>query len=261
MTPILRTAYAAALYLLLGQAAHAQWQAGIGIGTRAVTHTEYDTSGRRLVRESGWLPGLALQAGYRAGDLAWFAGADGYRGDIDYRGRSQAGVGAASTTATRFTAGRIGATYALAYGMSLLAAVEAERWRRDIQGTGNAAGLQEVYRSRRLMLGASRAWQPPVGQLASDAAAVLAAPERLRVGFSGLLDPTAFATRRGHGVRLGAALRPAAAPSLEVRGQYDWIKTPRSADAPLSYQGQLAGTVAQPEHIRQAFTITLSTLF
>lgn len=260
MTPIHRAALALALHAL-AQPAYAQWQADIGLGTRKVTLTEYDNGGARLVRESGWLPGVALQAGYTAGNVTWLAGAEGYRGGIDYRGRTQAGAGAASTTATGLATARIGAGYAPARGVSVLAALEAERWRRDIRGTAGAAGLQETYRTRRLVLGASKSWQPALGVVSLDGAAVLAAPERLRVGFSGLLDPAALTTRRGHGARLGAVLRPAFAPRLAVRAQYDWSRTPRSADAPLTANGRLVGTVAQLAHERQAFTLTLSAMF
>lgn len=260
MTPIHRAALAVALYAL-AQPVYAEWQAGIGLGTRNVTHTEYDTGDSRLVRESGWLPGLVLQAGYTAGNITWLAGLEGYRGTIDYRGRTQAGAGAASTTATGLATARIGASYALRRGLSVLAAVEAERWRRDIRATAGAAGLQETYRTRRLVLGASQTWQQALGAVALDGAAVLAAPERLQVGFSGLLDPAALTTRRGHGARLGVLLRPAFAPRLAVRAQYDWSRTPRSADAPLTANGQLVGAVAQPEHVRQAWTLALSAMF
>lgn len=260
MTPIHRAALAVALYAL-AQPSYAQWQADIGLSARSVTHTEYDTGGGRLVRESGWLPGLALQAGYTTGKLTWLIGAEAYRGDIDYRGRTQAGVGAASTTATGLGTLSIGARHALTGGIAVLAVVEAEYWRRDIRGTAGAAGLQERYRTRRLVLGADHTWQPALGAMTLDAALVLAAPAHLRVGFSGLLDPAAFTTRRGHGIRLGTTMRPAFAPQLALRARYDWSRTPRSADAPLTSAGRFVGTVAQPEHVRQAVTLTLSTLF
>jgi len=261
MTPILRAGLAAALYASLLHPACAEWQGSVGPSVRNVTHTEYDTTGRRLVREDGWLPGLALQAGYRSGKLTWFAGADWYHGNIDYRGQTQNGAAASSTTSTGLVSGRLGAAWALPDDYSVQAAVEVDRWKRDIQGTAGAAGLQETYRSTRLVAGASKAWHPAAGTMSVDAAAVVAAPERLHVGFSGVLDPVSFETRRGYGVRLGAAMRPAFASWLELRGRYDWIKTPRSGDAGLTANGLYAGTVAQPEHVRQAFTLTASAAF
>lgn len=261
MTPILRAGLATALYASLLQPACAEWQGSIGPSVRNATHTEYGPMGRRLVREDGWLPGLALQAGYRTGKLTWLAGADWYHGNIDYRGQTQNGAAASSKTATGLVAGRIGAAYALPYDYSVQAAVEVDRWKRDIQGTAGAAGLQERYRSTRLVAGASKAWHPAAGSVSVDAAAVVAAPERLHVGFSGVLDPVSFETRRGYGARLGAAMRPAFAPWLEIRGRYDWIKTPRSGDASVTANGLYAGTVAQPEHVRQAVSLTVAAVF
>jgi len=261
MTPILRAGLAAALYASLIHPACAEWQGSIGPSVRNVTHTEYDTTGRRLVREDGWLPGVALQGGYRSGKLSWFAGADWYHGNIDYEGRTQNGAPASSKTATGLVAGRIGAAYALPHDYAVQAAIEIDRWKRDIQGTANAAGLQETYRSTRLVAGAAKTWHPAAGTVSVDASAVVAAPERLHVGFSGVLDPVSFDTRRGYGVRLGAAMRPAFVPWLEVRGRYDWIKTPRSGDAGVTANGLYAGSVAQPEHERQAFTLTVAAAF
>ncbi|WP_323142399.1 hypothetical protein [Massilia phyllosphaerae] len=261
MTSILRAGLAAALYASLIHPACAQWQGSIGPSVRNVTHTETAPGGRRLVKEDGWLPGVALQAGYRSGNITWFGGADWYHGNIDYQGQTQNGAAASSKTATGLAAGRIGAAYALTGDYAVQAAIEVDRWKRDIRGTAAAAGLQESYRSTRLVAGASKAWQPAAGKVSVDAAAVLAAPERLHVGFSGVLDPVAFDTRRSYGVRLGAAMRPAVAPWLEVRGRYDWLKTPRSGDASVTANGQYAGTVAQPEHERKGFTLTVAAVF
>ena len=261
MKTILRAGLVAALYTSLIHPACAEWQGGVGPSVRNVTHTEYDTSGGRLVREDGWLPGVALDANYRSGKLNWLAGADWYHGNIDYTGRTQGGVAASSKTATGLASGHIGAAYALPDDYSVQATVELDRWKRDIQGTAGAAGLQETYRSTRLVAGGAKAWHPAVGRITVDAAAVVAAPERLHVGFSGVLDPVSFETHRSYGARLGAALRPAAVPWLEVRARYDWIKTPRSGEAAITAGGQFAGTVAQPEHVRQGMTLTVSALF
>jgi hypothetical protein len=144
---------------------------------------------------------------------------------------------------------------------SILAAFEVERWQRDIRGSGSSAGLQETYRTRRWIAGVGKAWHPAAGMVSADAGVVLAQPERLQVGFSGLLDPVSFETRRSHGIRLGADLRPAWAPWLALRSRYDWVKTPRSGDAAVTRNGQFAGTVAQPAHARQALTLTVAAAF
>jgi hypothetical protein len=258
--PIHRAAFVAALYALFCLPASAQWQGSIGVGARRAVHTEVDLAGRQLVREDGWLPGTSLRAGYQLGGLTWFGSADWYQGDIDYRGRTQAGAAAASATSTRMTSARLGASYALG-SYAILAALETDRWKRDILGTVTSAGLQETYRSTRLLLGTGKTWRPAAGAVSAEATLVLAAPERMRIGFSGLFDPVSLETKRGHGQRLGADLRPAWAPSLQLRARADWLKVARSGEAPLSVNGAFRGTVTQPEHARKALTLELAYLF
>jgi hypothetical protein len=258
--PIHRAAFVAALYALLPSPASAQWQGSVGAGVRSAVHTEVDLAGRRLVREDGWLPGTSLRAGYQLGSITWFGGADWYQGDIDYRGQTQAGAAAASTTSTRMTSARLGASYAWG-SYSILAALEIDRWKRDILGTAAGAGLQETYLSRRWLLGTGKTWRPAAGAVSADAALVLAAPERMHIGFSGLFDPVSLDTRRGHGLRLGADLRPAWASSLQLRARADWLKVARSGAAALTANGAFRGTVTQPEHARKALTLELAYLF
>jgi hypothetical protein len=261
MRNIVRAGLIPALCALACAPAHAQWQVGAGPGLRHAVNAEYDAAGRRLVRESGWLPGVALQAAYTAGPLTWRGGVDWYRGDIDYAGRTQAGVPAGSTTATTLAAVRAGAAYALAGGTALLASVEADRWQRDIAGTASAAGLQETYRSTRLYAGAAQTWRPAVGALTLDASLFRSTPEHMRVGFSGVFDPASFDGGRARGVRLGLALRPARAPWLELRTRLDHAKVPRSGSVPLMADGHYQGMITQPEHTRQAFTIEVAALY
>jgi hypothetical protein len=260
MTPVHRAARVAALYALFSLPASAQFQGSIGVSARSATHGEYDLAGRQLVREDGWLSGASLAGAYQRGRVTWFGGADWYGGGIDYRGRTQAGVATVSTTSTRLAAARLGASYALG-SWSMMAALEIDRWQRDIRGTAAGAGLQETYRSGRVLLGSGKTWRPAAGAVSADAAVVLAAPERMRIGFSGLFDPVSLDTRRGHGLRLGAAIRPARAPSLQLRGRADWLSVPRSGAAALTANGAFQGTVTQPEHVRKAITLELAYLF
>lgn len=261
MTSLLRAALACALQACLLPSALAGWEGSVGLGGRGVIHSEYGTAGERLVRETGWLPGIAMTAAYRTGAVTVFGGADWYRDDIAYRGQTQAGVRANSTTSTTLATLRLGAAYAWGKDYSLLAALELDRWKRDIAGSGRSIGLQETYRSTRLVAGVDTTWQAGFGRIGADASVVLSAPERMRVGFSGVIDPVSFKTRRGHGLRVGASVRPAFAPRLELRGQVDWIKVARSGDAPLSSSNGFLGTVAQPEHVRQGLGLTASLVF
>lgn len=262
MKSLLRVGLGAATLTLLMLPAHAQWRAAVGVSERQVTNTEYDKAANQLVREAGWLPGAVLTAAYETGRYAWFAGAEICNGGIDYHGQTQAGAAAASRTSMGLNAVRLGGAYAFSGNYSALAAIEWEKSTRDIIGIAGAAGLQEKTRTRRLVAGARKTWHPAAtGEFAVDADVVLAEPERLQVGFSGLLDPVSLETKRSQGIRIGARIRPAIAPWLELRSRYDWIKIPRSGDAPVNRNGQFFGTIAQPEHQQRAVSLTISAIF
>lgn len=261
MKSLLRAGAGVACFLLLMHPAAAESQGKAGLGARYVKHAEYDESERLLVRESGWLPGLVLEGAFRAGNTTWFAGIEGYRAGIDYRGQTQSGSAARSRTATTLATLRLGAGYRITPAVTLTGALEVDLWQRDIRGTNSAAGLQERYRSERLALGVATSWQPAAGKVGTDLALVLSTAERMRVDFNGLLDTARLDTRRAPGLRLGASLYPAFIPALEIRGAYDWMRTGRSNDAPVTRNGRFAGTVAQPEHVRQGFSLTVSRLF
>ena len=66
---------------------------------------------------------------------------------------------------------------------------------------------------------------------------------------------------RSLGIRIGAGIRLAAAPHLEVRGAVDWTKIARSEEAPVTRHGQFMGTIAQPTLKKQAITVTVSSIF
>jgi len=254
-------AIGAALGALAATPARAGWQFDAGPSVRQVVHTEFDAGGHRIVRESGWLPGVALGAAYGSGALTWSAGVDASRGGIGYAGRTQAGLAVTSTTSTTLSAWRLRASWALADAIRLAAAIETDRWRRDIGATAGSAGLQESTASHRLLAGAAHDWQSAAGRLTLDGGVLLSTPERLRVGFSGLYDRAAFAGERARGLRAGLALRPATAPWLALALRFERTRTPRSADIPLTSSGQFRGTIAQPEHVRQAVTLSLSAFY
>jgi hypothetical protein len=262
MKLIHRIGLAAAMQAVLMMPASAQWLGAIGLSRLEATHTEYDKAGRQLVREAGWLPGVAVNAAYKMSDYTWFAEGGIASRDLKYHGQTQSGIPVESRTSTGLASFRIGGMYALNDSYSVLAAIELEKWRRHIIGVRGAAGLQEKYRSRRLIAGAKRTWRPAAtGTVSVDAAVVISEPERLHVGFSGLLDPARLETKRSQGIRIGTSLRPFFAPYLELRSHYDWIRIPRSADTTVTLEGKFMGTIAQPEHEKRVLTFTMSYVF
>lgn len=257
-----RAALLAALLALPELAACAQWQGALGLGAQSVANTEFDRSGATLVRETGSLPGVVARLAWQADNFGVFAGGEAYQHGIDYHGQTQAGAPAESTSATRLIQLRAGVSYAINERVAGFVAGEWDGWRRDIQGASGAAGLQEHSASARLLLGARGQWDSSVvGRFGIDGALVLAGPERLDVGFSGVLDAASLTTQRARGLRIGASVRPSAAPRVELRVGFDTINVARSGDVPLMRNGQFVGTVAQPEHMRRALSVTVSKLF
>jgi hypothetical protein len=146
--------------------------------------------------------------------------------------------------------------------LALFVALEWERWTRNIEGAQGAAGLQERTDTGRISAGIRKQWHADgSGALFAELALVLAAPGRLRVGFSGMLDSASLNTPSSHGLRLGAGMRPAFAPQLELHLGYDWIRVTRSSDVPIALGGRPIGTMAQPEHRQRAITLSASFIF
>ena len=251
----LRQALLPAAWLAMPLPALAQWDGFISAAARQFTVAEYDHNGRGIVREQGWLPGLEGRLAYRAGDWMLSGQAELYRHRIDYRGQTQSGAPIDSSTATTLARMSTGLAYALNHVLNTSAAIEWECWRRDIKGVGKVSGLQERTLSRRLLLGLEARYPIAYGEIAASAALVLAAPEKLRVGFSGLLDEASLETRSTTGVRLGLNWRPAAWPNAQLHGGLDWWKVGRSGDVPVSRNGRFAGTIAQPEHVVRNITL------
>lgn len=265
------TAAVLALLALPTSAATQQWESAIGWRERHWSHTEHDQAGRQLVREAGWLPGIAVRTAYHDHRLTWWAEATLHDKAISYRGQTQAGQARDSSTATRLALLRIGGACGIGPGgtgntgdaaLALFAALEWERWSRNIEGAQGAVGLQERTDARRISAGIRKQWHADGGgALFAELALVLAAPGRLRVGFSGVLDPASLNTPSSQGLRVGAGMRPAFAPQLELHLGYDWIRVARSSDVPIALGGRPVGTMAQPEHRQRAITLSASFIF
>ena len=240
----------------------AQWSGSIGGGIRNFHLTERNPAGSVIVREAGNLAGVLTDGAYHYGNLLFFGAADIYMGKIDYRGQTQVGQAIASDTGYRMLELRAGAIYQFNAIAGVLAALEWERWQRDIHGVAGASGLQEHTTTTRLIAGVMAHWLlPRYGVLRTDAAIVLARPERLDVRFSGVFDSARLTTRSSTGLRLEARLSPDWAPRLEARVRYDASRIGRSEDVGLTSQGAPAGAVAQPARSRQSLTGSLHYLF
>lgn len=238
--------------------AQAQYSAAIEPALRHASMSEYNQAGSRIVQESGWLPGIGGRLAYRSGAWEFFGAAAVFQADIDYDGQLQNGRPYRSETGTRMSEAWLGLRHRVLDRTELVAALGLDAWRRDIRGSGPAIGLLERTRSSRLLVGVEQMW--PLGRtgtLLAGASLVHAAPERLRIGFSGLLDDVTIRTRPANGYALTLRYLPDAASRLSVNASFDSIRVARSAAYPVTRDGRAAGQVTQPEHRRSNLTISV----
>jgi hypothetical protein len=242
--------------------AHAQYSATIEPALRYASMSEHGQAGERIVRESGWLPGVAGQLAYRSGAWEVFGAAALFQADIDYDGRLQNGQSHHSETRTRMTEAQLGLRYRILDATDIVTALGFDSWQRDIRGSEKAIGLQEHTTSSRLLIGIEQAWRlGSVGTLCAGASLVHAAPERLRIGFSGVLDDVTMRTRAANGFALMLRYQPGEASKLSFGARFDAIRVPRSAAYPVMRDGRAAGEVTQPEHVRKNLTLSVRYRF
>ena len=247
---------------MLPLAAAAQWQTALDLGMRRARVVEYNERGQRIVAEDGWLPGVGVALDYRGEDLDLFTAASVFDAGLDYDGRLQNGRSFRSQTRTTLAQARLGARYRLHGSTRLVSYAEIDHWRRDIEGSGSAVGLRERSWSPRLALGLEQRWLLGSGaRVEASLAIVRAAPERLKVGFSGLLDDASFRTRSATGFAADLLYYPWSAIPLSLGMRLESIKVPRSDEVTAYRGGQPGGTLAQPEHVRHAATLFVRYLF
>lgn len=108
-----------------------------------VDYQEFDTNGKSLDRETGFIPGIKLQATYQHHTL-WTTYA---YGNIDYDGQLQSGI--PHTADTNYILSSGGYEYAhemVRYpNTQLLAGFSTYRWQRHILPGNGVPGLNEVY--------------------------------------------------------------------------------------------------------------------
>jgi hypothetical protein len=242
--------------------AYAQYSASIAPALRHAGVSEYSQAGKRIVRESGWLPGMAGRLAYRLGAWEIFGAGALYRADISYDGQLQNGQAYRSQTGTRMAEAQLGLRYRALDATDIVAALGYDAWQRHIRGDAMATGLQEHTQSSRLLIGVEQAWRlGSDGMLIAGASLLHAAPERLRIGFSGLLDDASMRTRSANGYLLALRYRPEQVSKLAFGAQFDYMKVPRSAAYQVTRDGRAVGAVTQPEHVRTNVTLSVQYSF
>lgn len=242
--------------------AYAQWNGSIGLGARHAELIERDRTGDKIVSEKGWLPGIELAARYHSDAWRMKIEVDHFSSRIDYKGQLQNGTPYNTHTRSEQTRVRTMILPRIMQNFSFVAGLEWQRWNRDIQGSGAVLGLDERYDNWRLLAGAEYEWNIAGCSLQANTMLVRARPEKMRIRFqNGIYDTAELQTKPATGLRIGLAAKSMRWPSLSLSVNYDWIKIRRSDAYELRRNGFIVGTVAQPEHVQQTFTVMLAHVF
>ena len=180
------------------------FDASMAPAVRYTTLSEHDRPAAASSTRAAGCPALAAGSRIDPGRWKLFGEAAVFQADIDYDGQLQNGRPYRSETGTRMAEAQLGLRYRILDATDIVAALGVDSWRRHIGGSGQAIGLQEHARSGRVLIGVEHAWQLDSGKLSAGASPVHAAPERLRIGISGLLDDVSIRTRAANGAALSA---------------------------------------------------------
>lgn len=236
--------------------AHAQVRAAVEPAIRNTRFSEYNLAGERIVRESGWLPGIGAMLEYRQDGLEIFGVANTFRSGIDYDGKLQNGTRYTTETGTQLSRVQVGVRYLLSMDMRAVVGLEYDSWKRNIKGNGTVIGLRERSWSPRFFMGIEKKWTPSdSGTFAANAMLVRAGREHVNIHFSGLLDDASIRTRPATGYALELRHAPIAAPNLHIGAYFETMRVARSPSHPVARNGRAAGEITQPEHLRQSITL------
>lgn len=258
---------AAALLLLLAGAAEAgavDGDAAIGVAMMHYRFEEFDAQDHRLVKESGWLPGVAASFSLRRRAVTLGVDLDYYGGEVDYDGQTSAGVPIGSSTDQRILDVSINAAWQLPVKIPPRVFVHAgggyRHWNRDIQSAGPVSGLDETYRWWRAEAGAQLRWPAGAGQWLLDARLTRTLDPQVEVDFGGTFDDVTLdlGERWGWGVRAGWLQPVAERLTAECSLFYRYRELGSSRVETLSSNGLPAGSVFQPRSESRDYGAILS---
>jgi len=238
--------------------------ASLGVGLMHFGFEEFDSQDRRLVKETGWLPGLegrfklAWQRTTLSVDLAY------YSGDVDYDGQTSSSVRIDSSTDEGILDISINAAYQLRLGLPPRVSVYAgggyRHWDRDIESVGAVSGLDEAYQWWRAAAGARLRWPAGVNEWSLDGRLTRTVNPQVEVDFGNTFDAATLDLGARWGWRTAASwlrhVGPRLAAGLSVF--YESWDLGQSGVETLISNGVPAGTVFQPRSESRNYGALLS---
>lgn len=211
--------------LLTGHGARAgETDGAFGLHMLRYDSSEYDLDGRRLNRESGWVPGISGYIQHRvSGHGLLRLHGTLHHGRVDYDGQTQSG--AAFQSRTGITQGRAGVLLGACFdhcASHLGVGWSGYGRHRDIRGRGGVVGLYEAYRWQEWNLSGS--WSPAAARrltLAGDLFRVVQPDMRVDLQPLGGGKPV-LPMPDSTGWRLRLGYRPAP-QSLALFVQHEWL--------------------------------------
>lgn len=262
------------LLLFLQPAAYAQEHEGLsfllGSDLQHFDYREYSDQGKLLDLENGFLPGILLGVEHNqhpwkiAGQLSHHAG------DTTYTGQTNGGAPITTTTRQQIINIELRAGYRLHQIQQIKPALyfgaANHSWRRDIQPTYTSSGMPV-----RGLLETYRWWQAFGGmqisnsQAASfdwglDARLTRIIDPKVEVDYAGLYDNAKLNLGERWGFRLSLPMSYSMrySTSLSLEPYLEKYSLGRSSSVPLIRQGNIVGTVYEPDSTGSNYGVTIN---
>jgi hypothetical protein len=255
----------------LADRAQRSWQfsPAIGVGLLHFDYTEFSDEGVQLNHERDELPGVNVQLLANRDDWFLLARLDYFEGSVRYDGHSLQGVQVHTRTDTKLRdfslrIGRRLATFPQSVTVEPYLGVGQQRWDRAIRSTPTVAGLSEIYRWEYALVGMSARFRPTNKmQWAVDLRVHRTVDPRLDIDFGGLFDNTSVKAQQRNGYRLSVSWQYQLQQNIgmEIVPYYEWWELGRGQVAPLRRDGQVVGSVFEPDSESQRVGLDLKIAF
>ena len=237
----------------------------IGVGQMHFNLEEFNRQNDKLVRESGWLPGIDAAVSAEINQLQASIRTSYYSGDTNYDGQTQSGAAIDSSTEQRIWDISALAAYRLPFSSaprtSLYAGGGYRHWQRDIQSVGSISGLDETYRWWSAQTGLNLEWRQGANLWMLDGRLTRTLNPQVAVDFQHTFDSTDLDLGERWGWMTEFSWRHKISPRLSagLKSFYQSWDLGKSGLQTLTADGIAAGSVFQPrlENRNYGFIVAL----
>jgi len=235
----------------------------LGASLMNLDFKEFDQQDDRLVRESGWLPGVEAGLAARKHRAQARFRVSHYRGDVDYDGQTQSGVQIDSTTDEKIWDFSASAAYRLSSPIPpelyLYAGAGYRHWNRDIQSVRFVSGLDETYSWWSYHAGLEIHWQKGANHWSLDGRLSRTLNPEVKIDFLDAFDSATLDLGERWGWRTELQWTRMFSQQLSggLRLFYQSLDLGKSDVETLTRNGFPVGTVFQPRSESRNYGVTL----